>query len=515
MNTSSPGSSSPTGCLDRLDALLRRRPGLRLRVVCPSQEFGPHEMAHGVARWWSGIRGLWEVLAVPARPDLVLVMMQAPLVPAGVVDYLLRLSGPSPRRFAGSQARFGMVELDDGGPRHLSEKFLTSPGVLARLRDTIRLARAYGHAIDGLACFASSQRMADLADALELDLLETPPSTLCWGTKSASRELFRQTGVPHQPGTYRPVYRSSDLAGQLCTLALHHGPGQWLVKINSGFGSGHGNALVTVDHVNPAAVDRAVHERLTPASSGVRRSDFFQYMLAEGAVVEQYAVAPAGLRLCFPSATLMLDSQPDGSRQFQVVGTHDQMIGTDQSFIGASSPADAAYRAAVLKHASLIAEQLALAGARGHAGIDFLALGSGRNPNDWAVRALEVNLRQTGTTHADRTVALLTGARLVDGRPLSPDGCEIYYLTTDGLMADRYKGIKPSQLVAALRTTSSIGFNASSRRGVVPHLWTTLQPFGKIGATVIGGSPTECSELLERFDAKLTELGDGGLHTER
>ena len=56
--------------LDRLDRTLATRRGLRLRIVCPSQEFSDAEMSLGTGRWRSCVRGLWELLSLSGHRDL-------------------------------------------------------------------------------------------------------------------------------------------------------------------------------------------------------------------------------------------------------------------------------------------------------------------------------------------------------------------------------------------------------------------------------------------------------------
>ncbi|MEO3743868.1 hypothetical protein [Plantactinospora sp. B5E13] len=516
--------------LDRLDETLAGRTSLRLRLVCPSQEFSPAEMAHGVGRWYSGVRGLWEIYGLVAQPDLVVVMLQAPALPPEVLDHLLGLPRPAPatpddaRRLPApatpddaasrlamvepgdARRRLAMVELDDESARHLSEKFLARPAVLARLRQTVRRAREHGHRVEGLAGFASSRRMARLADTLGVPLLETPPETLRWGGKAAGRRLFRDVGVPHLPGGYRPVRRVDGLVEELRRLTARHGPGPWLLKVDAGFGSGHGNAMLTVGRPDPARLRAALSDGLRPASAAVSAEEFRRHVEVVGAVVERLAVAPAGATLRFPSASLEMTTGDDQPVVARIIGTHDQVIDADHSFVGATQPAAAAYREALVRYADTIGRELARHGVRGHVGIDFLAIGAGPDPADWQLYALEINLRQTGTTAANRTALLLTGARCRAGRLVTPAGDDLCYATTDGLIRKAYQQITPARLVAALRADPRLRFDPESGHGVVPHLWTTLTRFGKVGATVLGGSVADCRARLAEFERLLDRL---------
>jgi len=104
---------------------------------------------------------------------------------------------------------------------------------------------------------------------LGIPLLEAPPEFSYWGTKQGSRELFRECGIRHPPGT--PAIDDSDLLteGSLDTevkcpykeaalrslgslalglarqiLVYENRPSRFLCKLNLGF-SGKGNAMVS------------------------------------------------------------------------------------------------------------------------------------------------------------------------------------------------------------------------------------------------------------------------------
>jgi hypothetical protein len=446
---------------------------------------------------------------------LALIVMQAPPVPREALDYLLRLVAADAGDLRDCRARLAMVELDDQRERHLSEKFLAVPDVLDRLRHTVLMAHAEGHAVEGLSCYSSSDRMARLADILGVALLETQPNTLKWGGKAGSRQVFSRAGVPHPAGTYKPVHRASDLATALSDSAAKSGAGLWLVKIDHGFGSGHGNAVVPVADPTRTTVEKALREQLRPVSPEVTRAEFLGHVEVRGAVVEKLVTPADGAQVSFPSVSLHIGPAARDVEQPKITihGTHDQIVDNDMSFIGAVQPASTNYRNEILRQASLVADELSRLGVRGNVGIDFVVTSPEPTGRRWQAWALEVNLRHTGTTHANRTAALLTGGLCHNGHLTRPDGSPVWYVTRDGIMADAYRNISPAVLVSALAATPGVGFRPDQRHGVVPHLWTTLEPFGKIGAVAIAGSLMECHDLLARFEELLDRLSrNGGRH---
>jgi hypothetical protein len=395
------------------------------------------------------------------------------------------------------------VELDDDSERHLSEKVLADDRLIARLRRTLELADRAGHTVEGLACFASSPRMAALAAALGVPLLESDPRSLGWGHKSGSRQVFRAAGVPHPPGSYVADHDIASLAARLAALVRAHGPGRWMVKLDHGFGSGHGNALVDIATDRPDAVERDLRTRLRPLGAGVRRSRFLQWLTETGAVAERHlggAVGPGGRQ---PGALAHLTPRPGSAARIELLGVHDQLIGDGGDYIGCRHPAASAYRDVARTQARRVFTALAARGVTGHVGVDFLPAGPAG-----ALFATEINVRQTGSTHPHRTVrAVLPGARNASGELIGGDGHPICFRATDTVVVPSCRGIEAAHLITALRCSPRLALDCRTGRGVVPHLWPALSRFGKIGVTAIGRSATECDSLLTEFTALLEHLG--------
>jgi hypothetical protein len=492
--------------VDRFEAYLESRPELRLRVSCPSQEFSRLEMGQQLGHWLSCVRGLWESLDVTAQPDLALVMFQAPRVPAAVVRYLLGLHPPLDAIDEDRHRRHLLIDLDDDSEVHLSEKLLARPDVLERVRALITRARRRGQIVEDLSCFQSSARMDAIAAALDLGSCETPSGTLSWGSKAGSRQIFRSAGISHPPGTYEALRDLRELADQAAQLTARHGPGRWMVKINEGCGSGHGNAVFTVDTASREAI-LAELRHLRPLVESVPRGEFFADVASHGAIVERYLDTPPAGEKHFPSALLFIRHTPGQGTDAQLLGTHDQILDDKGQFLGCRFPAAADYRRAVIELSRAVGDRLGAAGVRGHVGIDFIARRTGGA--SWDISATEINLRQTGTTHPHRTVrALVPGTWHGDGR-LTHNGTEVFYTATDALSSGAYRGVPPRTLIQWLSRRPDLSFDFHRARGVVPHFWTALEPFGRIGATVIGTSQEECGVLQERFTDLLDGLSEG------
>lgn len=492
--------------LDRLEQTLATVPMLRLRVVCPSQEFSQEEMQHGVGRWLSGSRGLWESLTLGTQTDLAIIAIQAPPVGSRVVEHLFGLLGAAVARDA--TRRHALVELDDSRPLHLSEKLLANGAVLDRLRSTIAVARKLGHRVEGVSCYATSPRMADVAQALGVSLVDTQPEHLRWGTKSGSRGIFRQAGVPHLAGTYSPVYSQTDIIDAARSVTQGAEDGVVMVKVDHGFGSGHGNAVLTLPAVSGNGPLRA--ETLArvwqPCAPGISPQDFLRRVAANGAIVEKFVRPQPCQVISFPSALAYLDPSR-GPGGVSLLAIHDQVLGPAGDYVACRFPAHPAYRDSVATLSRAVLDRLARRGVSGHIGVDFIVTGTAEKPEVWDIYATEINMRQTGSTHPHRTArAVLDADWHADGTSAAHGDQPVHYKGTDSIISERYVGLPAETLITAIEAEPALAYSRGTGRGVIPHLWSALEPFGKIGATIIGSSAADCDRLEQRFVGLIERL---------
>jgi hypothetical protein len=168
------------------------------------------------------------------------------------------------------------------------------------------------------------------------------------------------------------------------------------------------------------------------------------------------------------------------------ISTHDQVLGgpSGQVFLGATFPADDAYRLDVQSAGLQIAAALATKGVIGRFATDFVSVKEG---DAWKHYAIEVNLRKGGTTHPFLTLRFLTDGSYdpETGLFYSQSGRPKYYYASDSVQSDQYKGIGPRDLVD-IAVEHELHFHSSTERGVVFHLIGALSEFGKLGMVCIG-----------------------------
>jgi hypothetical protein len=87
--------------------------------------------------------------------------------------------------------------------------------------------------------------------------------------------------------------------------------------------------------------------------------------------------------------------------------------------------------------------------------------------------------------------------RRADGLFHSPTGHPKFYLTTDNLKSEAYRGLCPEDLID-ITTANRLHYDQASETGVLFHMVGGLSQFGKIGLTAFGNSHAEADEAYAR-----------------
>ncbi|MFI6320633.1 peptide ligase PGM1-related protein [Nonomuraea sp. NPDC050556] len=404
----------------------------------------------------------------------VVYLSSAPIDPA-IVDYYFGFL-PDPDDAA---KRLRLISVDDPCAQPLTRTVLSRPDIVEELRG----------AVDGdawLVPFVLSELEEELAALLNVPLYGPATSLAYYGSKSGSREVGLEAGVPMARGfgDLRTMAEIEDAAASL--------PGERvMVKLNDGY-SGLGNAILDKDDWAGTSF----------SASGETWTTFAEKIQDRGAVVEEYIEHRP---LYYPSALARIT--PGG--HFDVVATHDQVLGgpNNDVYQGCTFPARPEYRAEVGESARRIAGVLADRGVVGLFGMDFFAL-----KTDAGYRALlcEINLRIGGTTHPFGASLLTTGATYDPDTGLLMVGDQPkYYTATDNCAAPCLRGRTPGEVVKMVEA-EGLGFDPARRTGNVLHLLGAIPEHGKLGFTSIGNSREEADELH-----RLTRAALCGSHATR
>jgi hypothetical protein len=191
--------------------------------------------------------------------------------------------------------------------------------------------------------------------------------------------------------------------------------------------------------------------------------------------------------------------------EVEILSTHDQILGgpDGQIYLGCKFPADEAYRLQLQQLGLQVGRKLAEKGALERFGVDFVVVNQG---DEWDIQAIEINLRKGGTTHPFMTLKLLTNGRyeLSTGLFYSMQGRPKYYVATDNLQKDRYRGLLPNDLMDII-AHQRLHFDSGTETGTVFHLMGCLSEFGKLGLTSIGDSPQQAQEIYNKVVKVLDE----------
>lgn len=224
--------------------------------------------------------------------------------------------------------------------------------------------------------------------------------------------------------------------------------------------------------------------------------------------------------------------EPKDSR-VSIISTHEQLL-DGQVYNGCINPASAQYRAKIMDMVRLdaaflklafvssntkyfiqgmsVGKMLATRGVIGHFSVDFLA---NKNPDGtWDVHAVEINLRQGGTTHPHTMMALLVGGCICsDGLFRANDGSIRTYIATDTYFNPKLRGCNEDRLVDAIQCkenilANKIRWNKSDGTGVTFHLFKFVEKHGRIGFTAIGRTREEAQSLYDEAIQFLQYVGD-------
>lgn len=430
-------------------------------------------------------RYLFYVLSLARAPRTrVIYVTSQPILPR-MLDYFLGLIPGLDREEL--RRRLVPVSVGDWSPKPLTQKILERPRLLARLRS---LVPDPDRAV--LVTFATTEAEAQLAVELGIPVYGPHPGLAALGTKSGSRAIFAAAGVPHPHGSHH-LRTVEELVDALALISVR-GPREAIVKLDA-LGSGLGNALIDLRGTDGRhELERRVWT-LQPEDDTLDAAAFLELLEAEGGIVEE-RISGTDLR----SPSVQLRASPDGD--VEVLSTHDQLLGgpTGQTYFGCRFPADAAYAPLITRHSIAVGEELARKGVIGRFGIDFVVT---RTHGEWEAHAIEINLRNGGTTHpALALVALTEGEYDPVQVRFDVDGTPKHYVATDHLEAPVLRALTPDDVLDVI-DDSGLGWDHASRTGLVFHLISGIGVAGRVGVTAIADSPDAADAIYHKAETAL------------
>ncbi|HNP24327.1 MAG TPA: peptide ligase PGM1-related protein [Panacibacter sp.] len=428
------------------------------------------------------------MLMLLRMPATNLVYVTSEPVDESIVDYYLHLL-PGITGCHASQ-RLTMLSCYDASPRSLTEKILERPRLIGRIKRLFA-----GNNAAHIACFNSTALEKTLAVRLGIPIYGTDPDLLNLGTKSGSRELFKECGILTPPG-FENLKTKKDIIAAIAALKrADPSLRKAVIKMNDGF-SGDGNAVYNYNtgqstELLENTIESNFEMQLQIVAKDLSKKLFLTKFEQMGGIAEAFL---DGDITASPSVQCRID--PIGKSE--IISTHDQLLGgTDnQVFLGAHFPASPEYATAIAADAKQICKKLALKGVVGRFSIDFISV---RNGCEWKNYAIEVNLRKGGTTHPYLMLQFLTDGQYneFNGEYLTFGGNKRFYFSSDNVCDQKYRGLTPQDLID-IAMFHSLMYNSNTQEGVTFHLVGALSQYGKLGVVCIGSSPERARLYFEK-----------------
>ena len=409
-------------------------------------------------------------------------------IDSSIIDYYVHML-PGITGYHARQ-RLTILSCYDASRKSLTEKILQRPRLIKRIRDLIKFPE-----MTHMACFNVTAHEKKLAITLDIPIYGCDPQLLYLGTKTGSRRIFKQIGIP-LPAGIEHVQNEKEIASALTELKKNNPALQKaVVKMNDGF-SGEGNAIFYYNELQSGEenLESIILQKLPGYLKAVAAVSYHQYLqkfIFLGGIVEEFI---SGEFIQSPSVQCRINPVGDAD----IISTHDQVLGGEcgQVFLGAIFPANKEYNFDISVMGKLIAQELQSQGVLGRFSIDFISV---KQPVGWKHYAIEINLRKGGTTHPFLMLQFLTGGEFKweENIYLMPNGQQRCYFATDNVVNEKYIGLTPHDLID-IAMCNGIQFDGAKQTGVMFHMIGALSQYGKLGMVCIGKTVEEAKEFYTR-----------------
>src|SRR5215475_10967440 len=434
------------------------------------------------------------LLLLLRQPRARLIYVTSRTILGSIIDYYLDLlPGVIPSH---ARQRLFLPSPMDGSVRPLSEKLLERPRLMEHIRSLI-MDRDRAHLVP----FNTTNREKELALRLEIPMYGADPNFFPLGTKSGSRKIFMDEGVPYPLGREN-ITSKDELFNAIVDMRVAKPCiEQVMVKLNEGV-SGEGNAVIDLRGLPSLFVKSTLEERLRGMKfelQGITYDSYMKKLQERKGVVEERIMGAE-----FRSPSVQLRITPLG--KVELLSTHDQLLGgaTGQSYLGCVFPADTAYASLISQEAAKVGNRLAKEGVIGRFALDFVVV-RGKN-GKWQPYAIEINLRKGGTTHPFLTLQFLTDG-IYDpetGVFIAPNGQQKFFVASDHVESPRYRTLTPDDLFDIV-VRHNLHFDQTRQTGVVFHMMSALGELGRTGLTAVGNSHEDAKATYDRAVAVLAK----------
>jgi hypothetical protein len=440
-----------------------------IRIVLPSVNYSDGLLGALPYFRYFGERSLAD-LPVLRDPDVRVVVVTSEPIDPWIVDRTLAdLSRGDSAAHRDMARRIVCLVPRASAGGSLADAVLADPTTMTRLHAELRGA---GSAL--LVNFSGSQATDDLAVRLGIPVEEGPAAMADrWGTKAASKTVFRQAGVPCPAGTLdvvRTVEAATRAAVALATAPS--APARVIVRLDAtDWASGLGNAVVRSSTLRDGGDLRTSVESLAQSWNA-----YCHELALCGAIVEEY----------IEGATSAPSTQGRIARDgtVEILAAHEQIL-VDGAYRGVRFPVPPAIAATLTSATKRIGDTLAGHGVRGSFGTDFMVAGS-------RAVATEINLRKVGPTHVIKAVSALADAR--PARPKASLGAPVAYVHRRLFHPHVLTSLTAPRALDVLLQAGLL-YAPARRAGALLHIMGALRPAGFVETTCVASNLEEADQL--------------------
>jgi len=434
------------------------------------------------------------LLLLLRQPRARLIYVTSQTILPSIIDYYLDLlPGVIPSH---ARQRLFLPSPMDGSVRPLSDKLLDRPRLIQRIRSLIMDPdRAH------LVPFNTTNREKELALRLGIPMYGADPNFFPLGTKSGSRKIFMDEGVPYPLGRENITSEDELFKAIVDMRVAKPCIEEVMVKLNEGV-SGEGNAVIDLRGLPSLFVKSTLEERLRGMKfelQGITYDSYMKKLQERKGVVEERIVGEE-----FRSPSVQLRVTP--LAKVELLSTHDQLLGgpTGQSYLGCVFPADTAYASLITQAAAKVGRRLAKEGVIGRFALDFVVVRA--KDGKWEPYAIEINLRKGGTTHPFLTLQFLTDGTYnpETGIFTAPNGQQKFFVASDHVESPHYRTLTPDDLFDIV-VRHNLHFDQTRQTGVVFHMMSALGELGRTGLTAVGNSHEDAKATYDRALAVLDQ----------
>jgi hypothetical protein len=152
-----------------------------------------------------------------------------------------------------------------------------------------------------------------------------------------------------------------------------------------------------------------------------------------------------------------------------------------------------------------VAKTLSFNGVIGPVSVDFLVVEEKRK--EPSIYAIEINIRQGGTTHPFQSAKNILAAQYNQetGSLEDPEGDHRIYASYDNLVLNGKNG-RDIHVLRRLMQEHGLAYNKQTKSGFIFHMMSALEEFGKCGYTLIARDQRQRISLERKLFKVLQEF---------